>query len=227
MTRDKPDSSGEVAGGHRIADRLVHRPRLSMPATRALVQRAQQARLGPGEVTAQHLREETVITEPLPDLVERHDEQVLPVQDADNLRRVGRPDDGIAERRAETAENGRPREELADVGRLAAEHLLGQEVGDKPVVAAELADESARRGVAAKGERREVQTGRPPLGPLDQRGKIGDAELGGGGRLHQQGRLGRREAQLASPELDHLASCPEPRYRQRRIIPRDQHDLNG
>ena len=40
---------------------------------------------------------------------------------------------------------------------------------------AELADESARRGVAAKGERREVQTGRPSLGPLDQHGQIGDA----------------------------------------------------
>jgi len=118
-----------------------------------------------------------VIAEPPASIVERDNEQVFPVEDVDDLCRAGRTDHGIAERRAKPAENGCPHEELPDLGRLAAEHLLGQEVGDEPVVAAELADEGARVGVAAQRERREVQSGRPPLGPLDQHGNIGEADL--------------------------------------------------
>ena len=101
-----------------------------------------------------------VIAVPLPIVIKRHEEEVLPLEDVDDLRRVDRADDGVAQRRAEPAENGGAREELADLARLAAEYLLGEIVNDEPVVASELADESARRGVTAKGERREVQAGR-------------------------------------------------------------------
>src|SRR6202034_4505240 len=97
-----------------------------------------------------------VIAVPLPMVIKRHEEEVLPLEDVDDLRRVGRADDGVAQRRAEPAENGGAREEMADLARLAAESLYREIVNDEPVVAGELADEGARRGVTAKGERREV-----------------------------------------------------------------------
>src|ERR1039457_6245441 len=106
-----------------------------MPGTRALMQGEHDVRLGPGQLTAQHLREKTVVAEPPPILVKWHDEEILSLQDLDDLRRVGRPDNRVAQRRTEAVENGRPREELPHLIRLAAEHLLGQKVDDEPVVA--------------------------------------------------------------------------------------------
>src|SRR6202011_4022661 len=96
---------------------------------------------------------------------------------------------GVAERRTEPVENGRPREELPDVARLAAEHLLGEEVDDEPVVASELADEGARRGVTAQRERREVQSGRPSFGAFEENRQVGLAELNAGDRVHKRRRV--------------------------------------
>ena len=66
--------------------------------------------------------------------------------------------------------------------------------------AAELTDESARRGVAAQRERREMQPSWPSLGPLGQHSKVRLTELDGRDRPDEQGCLGQREAQLAGPE---------------------------
>src|SRR5450759_1447933 len=101
-----------------------------MPGARALVQGRHEVGLGPGELGVQHLGEEMVIAEPLPGLIKRHDEKVLPLKDIDDLRRVGRPGYGVAQRRAEPGENRRPHKELPDIARLAAEYLLGQEMDD-------------------------------------------------------------------------------------------------
>ena len=91
-----------------------------------------------------------VVTEPVPGVVERNDEQVLPLKGVQDLRGAGRPGDRVAQRGTEPAENRGPRQELADLAWLAAEHVLGQEVDDEPVVAAELADKGPGGGVAAK-----------------------------------------------------------------------------
>src|SRR6202034_3218868 len=110
---------------------------------------------------AEHLCEQMVVAVPLSVVVEGHEEKVVALDDVEDLRRVGRPGDGFAERRAEPVQDGGPRQELPDLDGLAAQHFLSQEVDDKAVVAAELADEGPRRGMAVKGERREVDTGGP------------------------------------------------------------------
>src|SRR6516225_7277104 len=115
-----------------------------------------QVRLGLRELAAEHLGEQVVVSVPLQGVVQRHDEQVFPLEDLDQVRRAGRFGDGVAQRRAEPAEDGGPGEKLPYLARLAAQYLFGQEVDDEPVVAVELADEGLRR-MAAERERRQVK----------------------------------------------------------------------
>src|ERR1017187_751530 len=168
MARNEVDRPGDVTGGKGVTDRLVRRSGQPMPGARALVQGRDNIRLGPGQLTAKHLREEMVIAVPLAVVVKRHEEEVLALKDVNDLRGVGGLGHCVAERRTEPVENSRPRQELPDVPRLATEHLLGEEVDDEPVVASELADEGARGGVTAKRERREIQSGRPSFRAIEE-----------------------------------------------------------
>ena len=227
VMRDEVDGPGDVTAGERMTDRLVRRSGLPVPGARPVMQAGQDVRLGPGQLAAQHLSEEMVVAVPLPGVIEWHDEEILSLQDFDDLRRVGRSDHRVAQRRAEPVEDGRPGQELPGLLRLTAEYLLGQEVDDEAVVAGELADEGARRGMTAQRERREIYPGRPSLGPFDEIVQVGLSEFDGRHGVHQRGGLSRREAQLAGPDLQHFPRSPQPRQRQRRVGPRDEHDLGG
>src|SRR5260370_13619515 len=107
-----------------------------MAGAGGFMQGGHQIRLGPGQLAAKHLREEVVIAVPLPDLVKGHDEEVLALEDADDLRRVRRPGDGVAEWRAEPVENGGPHEELPDVGGIAGGRLPRSEAAAVTGIAA-------------------------------------------------------------------------------------------
>src|SRR5271169_6605718 len=122
-----------------------------MPCAGVLVQGRLEARLGPGQLTAKHLREQMVIAVPLAVIVERYEEEVLALQEVNDICRVSGPGNRVAQRRAEPVQHGRPREEPPDVARLPAEHLLAEKVDDEPIVAAELADEGTWRGMTAEG----------------------------------------------------------------------------
>jgi hypothetical protein len=91
------------------------------------VQRRHDAGLGPGELTEKHLREQMVEAVPLPFVIEWHEEQVVTLDDFDDLRRVSRPSDGVAQRGAEPVEDGGPGHEQPDLLGLAAQYLLGQD----------------------------------------------------------------------------------------------------
>ena len=88
--------------------------------------------------------------------------------------------------------------------RLAAQHLLDQQVSDVPAVATELADKGARGRVAAQRERGEIDPGGPALGPPHQVREIGVGEGDPGGAVDERRRLGRSKSQLAHPQLDHV-----------------------
>ena len=79
--------------------------------------------------------------------------------------------------------------------------------------------------MAANRQRRQVQPGRPSLGPCHQVGQVWLGELDAGHGMHEGGRIGGREAQLVLPYLDHLAGRPQTRQREGRIGPGDEHDL--
>ena len=144
MLRDQFAGPVGVAGGQRVSDSFVRRPGRPVPGAGPRVQGGHQARLAPGQLAVQNLGEQVVIAEPLPVPIKRYHEQVFPLQQVDDRGRVGRTGDGIAQRRAETAEDRGPGEEPADVARLLVENVLDQVVDDEPVLAGELTDECVR-----------------------------------------------------------------------------------
>ena len=79
--------------------------------------------------------------------------------------------------------------------------------------------------MAAKRERRQVHPGWPSFGPCYQVSQVWLGELEAGHSMHERGRISGREAQLARPDLDHLAGRPQAGQREGRISPRDEHDL--
>ena len=145
VPRHEIDDAGHVTGAVRVTYRLVRGARPAVPGAGALMQGGHDFRFGAAELTAEHLGEEMVIAEPLPGVVEWHDEEVFPFEDVDNLGRVGRSGHGITQRRAKSAQDRGAHEKLPHLARLAAEHLLGQKLFDKPAVAAELADDVTGR----------------------------------------------------------------------------------
>src|SRR5271169_2638969 len=144
-----------------------------MPGARALVQGRPDTRLGPGQLAAKHLCEQMVIAVPVAVVVKRYEEEVLALEDVNDLCRVSGPGNCVAKGRAEPVQDGRPREELPDVARLSAKHLLGEKVDDEPVVASELADEGTWRGMTAEGECRQAQSGRPSFSALQKNIQVG------------------------------------------------------
>jgi hypothetical protein len=178
VPRDEIDDPAHIAGGMSVNDRLIGQARAEKPGAGAAMQRGHDSRLGAGQFAAQHLGEKMVVAEPLARVVERHDEEIFPLEHVDDRGRAGRPVNGFAERGAEAAENRGPREELPDFGRLPAQDLLSQEVDDEPAVAGEMVDEGARRGMPAQRESSEVDRRWPPLGPVGQIGQLLRGELG-------------------------------------------------
>ncbi len=170
VVRDEVNGPRHVTGGQYVIDRFSRQPRRLIPGAGPFMQGEHHLWLDPGQAASEHLREELVIAEPVASLVERYDEEILPLEDVDDRRRVACPGHHIAERRAKPAEDSGPREELPDLGGLPAENFLDEESSDEPVVAGELADEVPGRGMTAKGPGREIDSRRPSFGPPDQIG---------------------------------------------------------
>jgi hypothetical protein len=206
-----------AVGGEGVADRLGGRAFEPVPGARPPVQLRHDIWLAAGEPAAEHLSEQVVIPEPLAMIVERHEEQVLALQQVDDVRCVCHARDGVAQLGGEAIKNGRPGQELADVMRLTAEDLLGQEVGDVAVAPGEGADEGAGGRVAAQGQGGHVDPGGPAFGPADQLGRVWLAEFDARGRAHERGRLSSREAQLPGADLGQVSHRPQPGQGQRRV----------
>ena len=73
------------------------KPCLPVPGARPPVQDRDQLGLGRGQFVPQHVREQMVVAVPLPLLVERQEEQVGPLQLAEEAGRALAIDDGIAQ----------------------------------------------------------------------------------------------------------------------------------
>ena len=225
MPRHEIDDAGHVTGTVRVAYRLVRGARPAVPGGGALVQGGHDFRFGAAELTAEHLGEEMVIAEPLPRVVEWDDEEVFPFEDVDNFGRIGRSGHGITQRRAKSAQDRGAEEKLPHFRRLAAEHLLGQKLFDKPAITAELADDVMGRRASVQQKRRQVDPGGPAFGQVHELSQVGWAELEASDRGDELGRMRGREPQLVRPDLGHPAG-PHAGQRQRRVGPRNQHQLD-
>ncbi len=209
----------EVARGERVPHRRLGLPGVREPRTGAAMQLRHRRRPLPLEVRGEHVGEQVVVAVPPPLVVERHHEQVAPLQRLQHLRAAGVRGHRVAQRAGEAFEHGGAEQEVADVGRLLVQHLRHQVVDDVAVVAGEPGDEPGRVGAVPQRERGQLQGGDPSLGAAAEGGDVGGVEVEAGGRGEERGGLGVREAEVGGTDLGEIAAGPQPGEGQRRVGP--------
>ena len=175
---------------------------------------------------AKQVGEQAVVTPPAAHLVERQQEQAGLLHLLEQGLAARAAGDGVAQPAAEPFQHRRLEQERLHLLGLALQYFLGQVVQDIAVAAGERGHEGGRVGLAAQGQGRELQPGRPALGPRGQRGhgRIGQGRPRLPGHLpHQRGGLVCRKAQVGGPQFGQLPAGPQPGQAQGRIGPAGQH----
>ena len=155
--------------------------------------------------------------------VERDDEGVGLLELEQGPLRPGGSSEDVGEGAVHPLQDRGPQQEPSRVLGLALEHLSKQVVGDRALAARELGDEPLGIRVADERERRQPESGRPPLGP---RVEHGDRLVRGRDtrRGEQLARLVQREAQVGSPHLGQLAGEAQAMQPELRVAAGGQHD---
>ena len=212
-----------IARRLRVPDRL-HRVSVRLqPRRRGAMQRIDDLGGAAAELELQQVREQVVVAEPAPPGVERDDERVRVLEVLQDRLRAHAPGQGVGERTVDPLEHGGAQEQLPHVRRLTLEHLRQQVSGDGPLAAGELRDEPLGIGVPRQRDRREPQTGRPPLGPLPEsrRSLIGQRDPA---RLEQPPGLLEGEAQVGVADIRQRARQPQAVQPEARVLARREHD---
>ena len=199
-------------------------------------------RLGAGlprQAGAQGVGEQVMVAVPHPLVVQRHQEQVGPLQLLQDplavaaggrcgVRRVTvGGQQGVAQRGAQPVEHAGGQQEASGRGWLAVQHLGHQVVGHQPVPPGEGAHERRRVGSVAKGQPGQLQPGRPALGPLDQRRHLRLGQAQPHARAQERGRLLDAEAEFGRPDLGELAAGSQAWQRQGRVLAAGDHQVQG
>ena len=215
-----------LSAGQPVPHGLLERIVLLKPSRRATVQ-------GDGlvlpetadQLGLQELGEQVVVAEPLPDAVERADEEVAVRDGAQQVARRVFARDRAAESGREPLEDRGPQEERRDLRRLLVEHLARQIAGDVAAVAADPAEDLVGRGLLP-GERGQRDTGHPPLCRLCE---AGDRHVVDGDPVQGEEvpRLVHAHGQIGRTELEHPSGGAHARERQRRVLPAAQADVGS
>jgi hypothetical protein len=176
------------------------------------------------ELVLQELRHQVVEPEPLASVVERDHEQHAALQRVEQLGGPTSAEDAVAKGPRDPLEAGRLHEERGHVGVQCGQQLLGEEVGQVPMLTAEAVDEvgdaiSSRR----LGEGGQVQGDRPPLGLLDQSAHIVRRSIHAE-RVEEGRRFRHAERQLVRADLDQAALHPHPAEGERDRRAAGQHE---
>ena len=214
-----------VAGRVRVDERRLEIALRLEPVGRALVEHRHQLRLALRELLQQQLAEEMVEAERAAVAVERDDEQVRLLERGELQRRAFPVEDGVAERAAHRLEHGAPAKERQPVGLEPREVLRAEVVGEVAVGAGDRDDvpRVARVALCARGERCQVEAGRPAFGVLHQLVDLGVLELQRGGAQQHLG-LAPAEGELVRPELEQRPAGPQRGHRQVGHDPTGEHD---
>jgi hypothetical protein len=94
-------------------------------------------------------------------LVQRHQEQVRPLDGLQQPLAVAAAGDGVAQRPTEPLQHRRRQQELPNLVGLAVQHLLGEVVQHEAVAAGEPLHEPGRVGVPLQRQRGQLHPGRP------------------------------------------------------------------
>ena len=241
--RQRLDPGRRVLGGvagQRVADRFRQQPFPAEPGAGPPVEGGRCIGTGlAGQAGAQGVGEQVVVAVPDPLVVQRHQEQVGPLQLLqDRLAVAGggrcgvRPvgvggQQGVAQRGAQPVEHAGGEQEASGRGRLAVQDLGRQVVGDQPVPAGEGGHERRRVGPVAQGQPGQLQPGRPALGALDQRRHLRLGQSQPHARAQEGGRLLDAEAQVGGAHLGELVAGAEAGQRQGRVLAAGDHQMQG
>ena len=233
MLLDQPGGPGHLPGGHRVPDRVIGQPALGVPGGRVTVQSGNPAGLFGLQAGAEEVGEQVVVAPPAAHLIQRHHEQPGPFDLLQQRLAAGPAGDRVAQLPRQPLQHRRLKQERAHLLTLVLEHLLGQVVQDVAVAAGERGDEPADVVLPAQRQGRQLQPGRPALGPRGQRrgGRVRQRRTGPrcAGRRRDLGqqrrRLPGREAQFRSAQLGQLPASPQPRQRQRRVAAAGQRQV--
>ena len=174
------------------------------------------------QLCPQQLREERVVAVPVPVVVERRQQRAAMLEAGEHSLTVGAAGQRIGELTAHRVDDRRAQEEVAQVGRLAGQHLAEQVVAHRGIGAREVLDESLWLGMGADRHGRQAQPRRPAFGAPPQRRDLGGCDRHVEG-LEQRGGLVGRERQVARADLRQPALETQPAEPDRRVRARDQH----
>ena len=186
----------------------------------------QQNRILPGvrELGCEQLADERVAAIPLSLAIQSDHEPVRTLQRIEDSRRVGRPEDRVAERPGQLIEDARLLEQSQLSGRQLREELRLQELDDKWVVPGERTHASGTRTGGLGRQCGQVQAGRPALGVVDQ---LADEVVRGlnSRRVQERPCLGLIHAQVIRTELPHDLAGAKARERKGCPVPGRQRQL--
>jgi hypothetical protein len=123
----------------------------------------------------------------------------------------------IGQRPTHPLEHRGAQQQLANLRRLALEHLCKKISRNRPLAARKLGHEALRIGMPAERDRRQPQASRPPLRPLIQQRRIPVRERDPG-RCKQLLRPLQGEAQISGSKLRQLTGQTQPMKTKPRIL---------
>jgi hypothetical protein len=171
------------------------------------------------QLGAQQLGEQRVVAMPGAVLVERRREHAAVRQPRQHLVAVRRPREGVGKLGAEPLDDRGAQEELAQLRRLACQHLADEVVADRRVGAREVLDEVARFGVLLQRQCRQAQRGRPSLRAAPEHREVlgckHDAEPAEEGAGLVQGEAEVGGADLGQAAVEAQTTEPDRRVRAR------------
>ena len=166
------------------------------------------------EAAAQVLGEQVVVAEPLAFVVERAQEQVAAFELLEHRLPVGAVGEPAREVAAEPVAHRGGQQELQDLRRLGAEHVLREVLADGVVAPGEAADQPSGVGGVAQRERHELQRRDPAVGAFGQPRDVVAVE-GEPVEVDEEGAgLGEVEPQGVGVDLGELAAHGQARERQ-------------
>ena len=188
-----------------------------VPGRRPGVELGDHLRLPPHQLGVEQLPEEVVVAVPLAPSVERDHQQVAALQTIEHAAGLPAAHGGVAEGTAEPVEDRAAGEERHVGPRDAVEELRTQVVGDEAVIPGGNRPSTRTRAARVHRQRRQVQPGRPSLGPLDELIDVDIAEFDLRAAEQRPGLIGVHR-QIPGRDLDHPALRSQARHREGQLL---------
>src|SRR5829696_1721691 len=150
---DQPRRKLVVRGGEGVVYRLGEQSVVLVPTRGAEVQLSHEPRLFASEALAEKVGEEVMVAVPPTLIVERHHEEVLPLESLQHNLSVAATCQCVAQRSRHASQHRGREQEIPHDYRLARKDLIGQEVQHVAVAAGEGLDETGGVQTVAHRER--------------------------------------------------------------------------